>query len=120
MGLVVVDGYFLRVFGASQGLEASEELLSLGRSRGGVLPEAPIESSGEGLLRIQGDWRHPGDGRFVSEMWVRDGVVEKVFMGLGRLGDFLGAIASFELSGVGLLVGVWSVICLTRRRVEDR
>ena len=41
-------------------------------------------------------------------------------MDLGRRGDFLRPGALFERLGLGLLVGIWSALCLTGRRVEGR
>ena len=102
---------FFAGFGASQAVGASEDLLSLGIIREGLLPAAAIESSGEELLSSRGDWQPPGVRRFLLELWVRDRFLERVFMSLGRRGGFLGAIASFDLSGVGRFVG-GSLICV--------
>ena len=71
-------------------------------------------------MGIQGDWQPPGAGRFVSELWDGDGDMERVFMGLGRRGDFLGTDVSLDLPGVGLLARVWSELYSTGRKAEER
>ena len=65
---------FLAGFGASERLGVSERILSLWADREGILElTAPFELSGVGLLGSRGDCRPPRVGRYLSEIWVRDG-----------------------------------------------
>ena len=81
--------------------------MSLDRGREGLLsPITPFEMPGEALLGSREDWRPPGVGVFVSELWVWGGAVERILKGLERRGDFFSPEESFRSSGISLLAGI--------------
>ena len=92
---------FFASFDVSERLGISEEFFSLGTGVEGFLePMAPFESSGGGLLGSRGDWDPPRVGRLVSGLWVRRDIMA----------------APYNLSGVGLLVGIFYCAFLVRPR----
>ena len=67
------------------------------------------------LLGIWPDKRHPKDGSSMPELWVGDDLAGRVLVYLReRSEDLLGPIASFILSGLGLLVGIWKELSLKK------
>ena len=103
---------FFCEFGSIPRARSVEDVVEFGVKRGEYPSGGANQVVWGVLLSSWGGLKPPGFGRFMSELWDRDGDVEMVLMGLGGRGGFLGMDASFDLSEVSFW---WSIgMCYVR------